>query len=93
MSRKNELFSLMNVGPATYKDLTILGIESIQELSKANPDELYARLQHKTGRAHDPCVWDIFSAIIHEAKTGEKTRWWSWTSVRKKRKLSHNLKT
>lgn len=82
---KNELFSLMNVGPATYKDLEILGIDSIQQLSQANPDELYARLQKLTGQRHDPCVWDVFAAIIHEAKTGEKTPWWQWTSVRKRK--------
>jgi hypothetical protein len=83
---KNELFSLMNVGPATYKDLEILGIDSIQQLSKADPDELYARLQNLTGQRHDPCVWDVFVAIIHEAKTGEKTPWWRCTAIRKRKK-------
>lgn len=84
---KNELFSLMNVGPAIYKDLEILGIGSIQQLSKEDPDELYARLQQLTGQRHDPCVWDVFAAIIHEAKTREKTPWWQWTSVRKRKKM------
>lgn len=82
---KNELHSLMNVGPATYKDLELLGIQSISELAKADPDELYARIQHLTGHPHDPCVWDVFAAIIHEAKTGKKTPWWQWTAVRKAR--------
>lgn len=82
---KNELFSLMNVGPATYKDLEILGITSIHQLSKEDPDELYARLQKLTGQRHDPCVWDVFAAIIHEAKTGEKTPWWQWTAIRKRK--------
>lgn len=85
--QKNELLTLMNVGKATYKDLEVLGIHSIDQLSKADPDELYSRLQKITGQAHDPCVWDVFAAIIHEAKTGEKTPWWQWTTVRKKRKL------
>lgn len=79
---------LMNVGKATYKDLEILGIRSIDQLSKENPDELYSRLQQVTGYAHDPCVWDVFAAIIHEAKTGEKTLWWQWTAIRKKRKFN-----
>jgi nucleotidyltransferase/DNA polymerase involved in DNA repair len=86
--QKNELLTLMNVGKATYKDLEILGIRSIDQLSKADPDELYSRLQQVTGHTHDPCVWDVFAAIIHEAKTGEKTPWWQWTAVRKKRKLN-----
>ncbi|MBA3813316.1 MAG: TfoX/Sxy family DNA transformation protein [Alphaproteobacteria bacterium] len=86
LTPKNELCSLRNVGPATYRDLEILEISTIQQLTDADPDELYARLQEITGHPHDPCVWDVFAAIIHEAKTGEKPPWWQWTAVRKKRK-------
>lgn len=81
----HELLSLKNVGKAIFKDLEILGVTSIQQLSTADPDELYARLQFLTAQKHDPCVWDVFAAIIHEAKTGEKTPWWEWTKVRKER--------
>jgi nucleotidyltransferase/DNA polymerase involved in DNA repair len=80
---KKQLLKLMNLGKATYKDLELLGISSVAELALADPDELYKRLQQLTGMYHDPCVWDVFAAIIHEAKTGEKTRWWEWTKVRK----------
>jgi hypothetical protein len=80
---KNELCSLMNVGPATLKDLVLLGITTRAQLAKANPNELYSRLQEITGHRHDPCVWDVFAAIIHEANTGEKTPWWHWTPIRK----------
>lgn len=65
-----ELFSLKNVGNATYNDLQVLGINSIQELAQADPDELYIRIQELTQTKHDPCVWDIFAAIVHEAQTG-----------------------
>lgn len=82
---KRELYSLMNVGPATLKDLALLGITTIEQLAQANPDELYERLQMITGTKHDPCVWDVFAAIIHEANTDEKTPWWHWTQVRKAR--------
>ena len=82
---KPELLTLKNVGPATYEDLTKLGIHSIEKLAQADPDELYIRLQQITQQQHDPCVWDVFAAIIFEAKTGEKTAWWEWTQVRKKR--------
>ena len=86
--KKSELFSLMNVGLATYKDLEILGINTTKQLSKADPDELYSRLQGLTGTSQDPCVRDVFAAIIHEAKTGEKTPWWQWTPLRKERQQS-----
>ena len=82
---KNELLSLMNVGKATYEDFKLLDIRSITSLSNAEPDELYLRLMKLTGHAHDPCVWDVFAAAIHEARTGERQAWWEWTKVRKKR--------
>src|SRR5689334_11506081 len=84
---KNELITLMNVGKATYHDLQLLNIDSISELAKASPDELYSKLQILTGKTHDPCVWDIFAAAIHEARTGEKTPWWEWTKIRKRKQF------
>lgn len=81
----HELQTLANVGPATFKDLMLLNISSIKELAKADPDKLYMQLQLITGRKHDPCVWDVFAAIIHEARTGIKQPWWEWTAVRKRR--------
>lgn len=83
---KHELLTLQNVGPATYEDLCKLGINSIQDLVKAEADDLYKRLQEITKQKHDSCVWDVFAAIIHEAKTGEKTPWWQWSKLRKSRK-------
>ncbi len=85
---KSELLNLMNVGPATLKDLELLGISKVEQLAEQDPDELYAKLQKVTGQKHDPCVWDVFAAIIHEAKTGEKTPWWQWTKVRKEKGVS-----
>ncbi len=82
----HELMSLSNVGKATLEDFKLLGIHSIKELAKCNPDELYNRLQKITKQKHDPCVWDVFAASIHEAKTGEKQKWWEWTKVRKTRR-------
>lgn len=81
-----ELLSLMNVGKATVQDLKLLGITTIEELKKQDPDQLYVQLQKITGTKHDPCVWDVFAAIIHEAQTGEKIPWWHWTGIRKVKK-------
>ncbi|OFZ22969.1 MAG: Mitomycin resistance protein mcrB [Bacteroidetes bacterium RIFCSPHIGHO2_02_FULL_44_7] len=84
-TKQSELFALKNVGQATYEDLMKLKIHSIAALAKADPDELYLRLQKITRTKHDPCAWDVFAAIIHEAKTGIKQPWWAWTKVRKAR--------
>lgn len=85
MKLKNELLTLKNVGPATLKDLKLLGITNIEQLKNQNADYLYAQLQKITGTKHDPCVWDIFAAIIHEAHTGQKLPWWHFTKIRKSR--------
>lgn len=87
-----QLKDLRNVGKATLKDLKILGITSIEELSEQDPTFLFQELEKRTGHRHDPCVWDVFAAIIHEAKTGETTNWWSWTGKRKKLQQSGKLK-
>lgn len=84
----HELLTLKNVGTATFQDLMKLGINSIKELAAADPDDLYIQIQLITGHKHDPCVWDVFSAIIHEARTGIKKPWWEWTPIRKKRQAN-----
>lgn len=86
MVKKHELYTLKNVGDATFRDLELLGIASIKQLAQAHPDDLYQEIQNITGTKHDPCAWDVFAAIIHEARTGEKTPWWDWSAVRKSKK-------
>ncbi len=86
--KKHELLNLENVGPATLKDFEVLKIHSIEQLAQADADELYVRLQKLTKTKHDPCVWDVFAAAIHEAQTGEKTKWWEWTPQRKARQAN-----
>lgn len=82
---KTDLSILSNVGPAMLRDFEVLGIQNQAQLAKQNADALYHRLTELTGWQHDPCVWDVFRAAIHEAQTGEKTKWWAWTPERKAR--------
>ena len=86
VANKNELFTLMNVGNAVFKDLEILEISSIKQLSNKNPEDMFEELQRITAKKQDICSLDVFSAIVHEAKTGEKTPWWQWSKVRKSKK-------
>ncbi len=81
----DDLMSLANVGPATRRDFAALGIESVAQLAACDPDDLYLRLNAASGCRHDPCVWDVFAAAVHQARTGEATAWWSWTPRRKRR--------
>ena len=78
-----KLLDLKNVGKATLRDLELLGITTIIQLQDQTPDHLYAELQKITGIKQDSCVWDVFAAIIHQAKTGEKLPWWHFSKIRK----------
>ncbi len=77
------LKDLKNVGKATLGDLELLGIHSVEELALQDATQLFHELEQRTGLRQDPCVWDVFAAIIHEANTGEPTNWWDWTAKRK----------
>jgi hypothetical protein len=76
---------LRNIGSAARADLAVLGIGTIEQLAASDPDQLYALLQIKTARQHDPCVWDVFAAAVHQARTGEPRAWWAFTQRRKLR--------
>jgi len=85
------LRSLMNVGAKVEAYLGQLGIRSIGKLAKQDADALYRRLRRRIGKACDPCLHDTFTAIIHEARTGEKTPWFAWTAERKRREAAGEL--
>jgi hypothetical protein len=55
----------------------------VETLAKQDASDLYWKLQATLRKKVDPCMWDLFAAIIHEAKTKEKTDWWEWTDKRK----------
>lgn len=82
---RHPLAGLRNVGPATCADFDRLGISSLAQLARSDPDELYWRLETIDGKRHDPCVWDVFAAAIFEAQTGEARAWWTFTPIRKAR--------
>jgi hypothetical protein len=78
-----KLSDLRNVGKATLADLKLLGIDSVEELAHQDATFLFHELEKRTKQRQDPCVWDVFAAIIHEAVTGEASNWWDWTERRK----------
>ena len=87
-----KLIDLKNVGKATLKDLSILGINTVEELALKDPTFLFKELERRTQKRQDPCVWDVFAAIIHEAATGESSNWWDWTKQRKALQKNGKLK-
>lgn len=86
--KNKELLNLKNIGKATLKDLELLGITTIEQLKVKDPSLLYQEIQVITGTRHDPCVWDVFAAIIHEAATGEGLPWWHFSTIRKSKMIT-----
>jgi len=92
--RRRALKDLISVGPAMLRDFEMLGIHSMAQLAKQNPERMYARLNHITGRRQDPCVLDTFCAAVAQARnprlTAEQCQWWYWSRKRKKEKQGSN---
>lgn len=87
MSKTRELRNLISVGPATLKDFALLGITSVEQLAGQDPRALYERLSALTGARQDPCVEDVFTCAIAQARDpklpAEQCRWYYWSRVRK----------
>lgn len=72
-----------NVGPATEGDLRLLGIDTPAALAGQDAYALYERLCAITGVRHDPCVIDVFLAIVDFMQGAPPRPWWDYTEARK----------
>jgi hypothetical protein len=84
---ERQLIDLISVGPSIRGDFAKLGITKIRQLAKANPKQLYDRLCRLTGERQDPCVLDVFTAAVAQAKNprlpAAQCQWWYWSRARK----------
>lgn len=80
---KDALSNLRNVGPATRENFRLLGIDTLEQLVEQDAGHLYAKLNATIGVRADPCLYDVFSAAIHQARTGEALPWWHFSTLRK----------
>ena len=79
------LRKIPNVGPRIAADLIKLGILRLEDAAGRDPDALYAALCAADGVRHDPCLRDVFAAVVAHAN-GEPARpWWAFTPARKAR--------
>jgi nucleotidyltransferase/DNA polymerase involved in DNA repair len=87
MPPQRQLKDLFSIGPATLRDLARLGIHSVPQLAKQQPEKMYTRLKRLTGRHQDICVLDVFEAAVAQARNpllpGEQCQWWYWSRRRK----------
>lgn len=79
---KSALQVIPGVGPSIAKDLESLGIRKVEDLKRADPQELYDRLCRKTRSRQDPCMLYTFRCAVYYASRPvhdpEKLKWWNW---------------
>jgi hypothetical protein len=90
---RDELRRLPGVGPSIAADLRSLGVRSVRDLARRDPERLYARLCRLTGERQDPCVLYTFRCAVYAAGTPGPDpallKWWNWkgrTVVRPERR-------
>jgi hypothetical protein len=79
-----KLTDLPNVGPATERDLHLLGIREPENLIGRCPFKMYNDLCEKTGIRQDPCVIDVFLSVTEFMNGGKPRPWWEFTEERKR---------
>ena len=88
-TQERRLQDLVSVGPAMVRDFELMGIRSVAELRRRNPEKLYERLCRVTGKAQDICCLDVFRAAVAQARNprlpAEQCQWWYWSRQRKAR--------
>jgi hypothetical protein len=86
-SARRQMGDLISVGPAMLQDFELLGIGSVAQLARHNPQRMYARLNRLSGQRQDPCVLDTFCAAVAQARNprlpAEQCLWWYWSKKRK----------
>jgi hypothetical protein len=79
---KDELQILPVVGPSIASDLRALGVRSVRDLGRRDPERLYRSLCAQTGERQDPCVLYTFRCAVYVARTKGPDpallKWWAW---------------
>jgi hypothetical protein len=86
---ERRLDDLVSVGPAMVRDFGMLGVNTVAQLARRNPEKLYEKLCEITGHAQDVCVLDVFHAAVAQARNPrlptKQAQWWYWSRRRKAR--------
>jgi hypothetical protein len=81
----SKLIDLPNIGKAIANDLRSLNIHHPQDLIGKDAYRLHEELCKITGKKHDPCVIDVFLAVIDFMEGGDPAPWWKFTAQRKEK--------
>jgi hypothetical protein len=89
ITKERQLEDLISVGPAMLRDFNLLGVRSVKELARRNPQMMYSQLNRLKGQTQDICCLDVFRAAVAQAKdpllSPEKSKWWYWSRLRKEK--------
>ncbi|MBD0327721.1 MAG: mitomycin resistance protein [Pyrinomonadaceae bacterium] len=80
-----QLQQIPNVGPKMAGKLLKLGVTSLEDAVGKDPDEMYHELCAIDAKRYDPCVRDVFAAVVSHADGGPAKPWWEFTPERKAR--------
>jgi len=79
---KSGLESIPGVGPSIAQDLRDIGVERVEDLRGADPQELYDRLCDVRGAHQDRCLLYVFRCAVYFAGNSvhdpELLKWWKW---------------
>lgn len=83
-----QLKVLVSIGPAMLEDFELLGVQTVAQLRRRNPERMYRELCRHRGQRIDPCCLDTFVAAVAQARDPnlpiEQRQWWYWSRVRKR---------
>jgi hypothetical protein len=84
---ETRLQDLISIGPATLRDLKLLGIDRVSQLRRRNPARMYKQLCRIKG-PQDICCLDVFEAAVAQARNPnlpvDQCQWWYWSKQRKR---------
>jgi hypothetical protein len=87
MTRESrKLSDLISIGPAMLRDFEILGVRSVAQLARRDPQRLYQSLCRVAPQHQDICCLDVFRAAVAQARDPqlpvEQCQWWYWSRQR-----------
>ena len=82
------LCDLISVGPAILRDFEILGVRTVAQLARRNPQRLYESLCRVAPQHEDICCLDVFRAAVAQARDPRlpagQCQWWYWSRQRER---------
>jgi len=79
------LREIPNVGPKMASALLKLGVGRLEDAVGRDSYEMYHELCALEARRIDPCVRDVFAAVVSHAEGHPARPWWEFTPERKTR--------